>query len=317
MSQEGVDVFRGNDEEFERDLARTAGRGFFLGRPIQIWELRGDAMAVQETPEQQRMDELHRESAIRIKQMLVEEMQQDGMTEKQINEHEANATKINVAAEERRAGYAGWLVTDPGFRRARDVMHGKWNKQIEKLRRFPCVPMSLMGVSGDRFLTDDHEFDADFQHFYSHWGLERMATWELPVPLRPELVTPSFYHLPDVGHAGLLVFMPWYLFRDRDISLRDLIDHRLQSLPPKHLAEWIMHEEENWGHKRYGVIFCLYVYLELALNRRYGPRVTGNVDNLDRAFAAFLRDNASSGTDTIKKIRLQMADRLKNPPTSS
>jgi len=85
----------------------------------------------------------------------------------------------------RNKGYIGRLVTDPSFLRARDALRAVWLALSEYERPglpLPRTPMRFGSVS--KRVAD---FQALLSVFCDRYGLQGMATWELPEPLGPLL----------------------------------------------------------------------------------------------------------------------------------
>ena len=162
----------------------------------------------------------------------------------------------------------------------------------------------------------DRQFYQDYMQFYRQWALDTLGTWELPVPMRPELTGPSFYPLSSVSGAGVVLFVPWYLLRDKDITLRELAEHNQIADLPQSLVPWIDGTPKNWGHERYQLMLELFVYLELCLARRYADRLKSNRERLDLAFSrhyCIQKDQLAAPArmlETIRKTRQEMNRRL-------
>ncbi len=163
----------------------------------------------------------------------------------------------------------------------------------------------------------DRRFYAEYILFYRKWGIQSFASWELPIILQPELYSPTLVHLSSVSEAGLLMFVPWYLTRDKGIQLADIADLRRERDSPEHLGEWLDKRPKNWGYERYTVMFYLYVYLICGLNRRYPKKTRGHLQALDDAFGTYfarptqITAGLSTNAETIRKIRLEMNRRLR------
>ena len=62
--------------------------------------------------------------------------------------------------------------------------------------------------------------------------------------------------------------MPAYLLRDKDLKVRELIDHKVALMSQPNLKDWLEGKPTNWGPERYLVMLRLYIYLELGLKSR-------------------------------------------------
>ena len=87
----------------------------------------------------------------------------------------------------------------------------------------------------------------------------------------PSLGSPSMNHLPSIAGAGLLVFVPWYLLRDKRIDLDEIVDQRRMLGSASQLDEWLEKAPKDWGYRRYALdvsALCLHRMLpEAALSR--------------------------------------------------
>jgi hypothetical protein len=174
-----------------------------------------------------------------------------------------------------------------------------------------------MGERPPEIPKSEREFYNDYLHFYQRWGLDTLATWDLPIPMRPELATPSLYPLSHVGEAGVVMFVPWYLLRDKDITLRDIAEHRRLLNAPNAVTPWLDSVPKNWGHDRNRLMLELYIYVELCLKRRYPDRVHRKFERLDLALSRFLvkrkakYSDSDSKTETVRRVRFEIQRRLK------
>jgi hypothetical protein len=306
-----------DERRFERDLARSAGAGFFLKRPFRLPLLPGLALDENEKAELDRLQRRQRQAHDGIQEMLDEHMEEHGRSNRQITDFWAAEKQMARKAEVRKWGYAGWLVTHPEFCRARDEFRQRWESAIRELGILPGLPMSVLGEPLPQPLQRHRDFWMEYQHFLRLWGLDRLATWELPVPMRPELTGPSFYDLSTVGEAGVLLFVPWYMFRGKDINLHEVAQHKAVLAAPTHLEEWLKGRPKNFGHRRYAMMLELYIYIELCLRARYSERLSGPIDKLEDTLSHFMKTDqrirrpASCEKDNLRKIREAMVKRLK------
>ena len=306
-----LSIFTKEDAQFEVDLAQAGGGGFFLGQPFGYL-----SMSNEPVEELDKELEVRYESAVAsIKQMLTEDRLSAGFDADAIESAMRPDAKTDQKVLERREGYTGWLVTSAGFRSQRDAIRKECGSEIERLGWFPPFFPSAMGEVPN--VPDEHaKLYWKFMEFYQTWGLTRMITWDLPVPLQPQWTATGRYYLPQAGgRAGIVVFVPWHLLRHRDFKLSDIADRRLAIESPPEIREWIEGKPKNWGPDRYATMLRIYVYLELALKRRYVDKIRGNQGRLDVAFARFLSegfDDEATGLATIEKVRREMVSRLRS-----
>ena len=304
-------------EAFERELAASATHGFFLGRQIGFPSL-DERVVPEDEPEFNRsITERAERVAQGITALIVSELNERGRSEQEKAEYFAKIDELKRKVAERQLGYAGWLATSPDFHRDRDQLRKRWAAKIREIGYMPRFPRSLMGENPPAIPRDERDFYSDYMQFYRRWGLDTLATWDLPVPMRPELASRSMYPLSRVGDAGVVMFVPWYLLRDKDITLREIADHHRHLHAPAELASWLDGLPKNWGHDRYRLMLELYIYLELCLKRRSAARLHRNLERLDLAISRFLaaRNAKTSQQDrmaeTVKRVRLKMMRRLR------
>lgn len=279
--------FTEDEEQFERDLARTAGVGFFLKQPIAGVSLESRGERAGGTTAADESGHEANASGRRFAEMLEDEMRQVGSTQAQIDEYWERQKRTQRKVDLLKWGYAGWLVTDPEYRRTRDLFRNQWEPKVRELGGFPFFPKSFMGEPAREPKENDKEFYAAYVTFCQHWCLDGLATWELPIPIEPELLSPSFNYAPAASEAGIMAFVPWYLLRAKDISLYDVAAHKRLLDPQNHLAKWLDRKTERYGERRFVRVLALYVYLELCLKARYSDRLKDNLERLDHAFGAF------------------------------
>jgi hypothetical protein len=288
--------FAPEEEQFERDLA-DAGAGFFKGWAFAYPPLGSTGT----TSPPSELDERVDASTKRVLQLLEDDMKSRGVSEPQIRADLERSHRELEVTEEVRWGYAGWLVTSPEFRRqCQHIKAGAVDGNP------PRLPLTFTGYADEPTTTEG----VLAQQFLRSWAVEGFATWELPIPLRPELSSPALYDIRSIAGAGVTVFVPWYLLRHRTIDLYALFDARQRQHMPPHLGEWF--NNSKWGPPRYLRMLRLYVYLELGLRRRYANRVERAVRRIDECFGQFFKhfgDDANE--ESVRVVRLELQKRLK------
>jgi hypothetical protein len=304
--------FSQDQQTFERDLAK-------LGRGAQD-------LGTKQTEHERQLHEL-----------LAEEMKRGGANQLQIDRYfEAEAERYQEI-ESRVEGYCGWLVTDPQFRSERDELRRKWGEHVEAWGGFPSQRHSYLGEPSwsagpqpaqvvrephwteDQWVQEVTRVNAPFEPFwifYNRWCLEQFVTWDLPQPLRPEFYGFTTHNTFVLSAAGVNLFLPWHLLRDRKFTLQNLAAHLKKINKPTHLEGWLTKGRDKLGLVGYRRLYVIYRYWHLAITTRYPERILGNTEALDRAFAAYMEvsNDSDMGAESIKKIRLKLAKRL-SPPT--
>ncbi|MCA9071132.1 MAG: hypothetical protein KDA84_19525 [Planctomycetaceae bacterium] len=317
IKKEIEDFFTDEEEVFEKSLRKSSGGGFFLQAPFGRLFLTEQDDCEYEHADQKWLDLAKRQqkSHAEIEGMLVDEMIKSGRTDEEINQFLENPKEFKRKMRIKQDAYAGWLVTDAGFRKERDEFCGAESNMIRN-QGLPFVPRSFMGNSPFPVPPEQPPFYDRYLTFYRRWGLERLVTWEVPIPLQSEFLDYSLYHIETVRPAGVVIFVPYYVLRERSLTIYDVARHKMLLERPTHLEDWL-EGEKNWGFDRYATMFQLYVCLELAIKRRYKHRLRGNISKLDLAFARYQMGvdaeslDVSTAAETIKKIRNRMEKRLR------
>jgi hypothetical protein len=279
-------VWTEEELKFERDLAQTTGGGFFHHRPFPCPFL--------PPPPDARVDSLLEEA----RELLAEELNREGLHELQIQRHFQAEEERRDEAVLRSLAYTGWLVTNPEFLAERDQWREVWEQRVADAGGFPALRLSCLGERPAPVGLDE----AELHVFYRRWGLHTFLTWDVPVPIGPQLHHVVHANVIPLGSAGLLLFLPWFLLRDKDLSLETLVPGLRAVRQPAHLKGWLSREsgdQQELGYDRLKNLLVLYWCGGLALGGRYVDRLEGNAGRLDQAFATYL----GLGPDSIKKLR--------------
>lgn len=316
IEHEAPDLLAPREKRFERDLARYGGVGFHKGQPIHfalLPEMKRTALSTDELKRLRRLQKSDRA----IQQIFNSHMRLLGRSEAQVQAYHGRREQFRNRVIERQRGYVGWLLTNADFRAERDAFFTRWKNVLRRASDNDGQPLSLGQRPDTRPPKKTRDFWADAVKFLWKWGLEAMATPELPLPIDPGLERPNFGRPSDLRAAGPVLFIPWYLVIDKDMRLEELIENHRLDTPLSHLKDWLPASEgRGWGFERYGTMLRLYIWIGLALARRYPDRMTGQAIRLDRAFARFeLEDNESAQavalrTDSIRRIRTELKRRL-------
>jgi hypothetical protein len=296
-------LFTDADLAFEQDLAELAPSGFVERMPF------GYPPLLPPSANDRPSDDLvhtAKQTAASLRELLAEDMRNRGMANDAIDHYFAYQHDQRQQIEVRRWSYAGWVATSRKFQQERDELREHFLEMS-----LPSLPISLIDADD----TDSEDYcTLSARMFLQRWGLEALATWDLPIPLRPELTEPALYPTVAFGDAGLHLFIPWYLVRDKDIRLYDVAEHNRLVTMPAPLNDWLDFQEKYWGHKRNTTMLRLFVYLELALRRRYAAQLRRQAARLDHAFSRFLLaegdQDETMREESLRKIRLAMLKRL-------
>ena len=294
-----------DDLRFERDLVRLGGCGFFRGRPFRYSPLAPESSENAQTE----LDFQVEESNARIQELLDREMIEHGTPATMIQlDREAMANEKAIAID-LQWGYAGWLATNRVFRQGCQALRDRIDPATGWGQPLPSMGHTVTGYSNHEYGEEYHRL---WQPFYTSWSLERIVTWELPVPLRAELNAPCLYDYARLNHAGVKLFIPWYLSRYRGLDLNELLERQQRIMMPHALSEWFSSRDGSWGPERYLTILRLYAYLHLAIGTRYADSIRGKRAVFDRVFAEYFGrlEGVDVNEDTVRKLRLHLQKRL-------
>jgi hypothetical protein len=315
---EHVPDFLGPEElEFERAFAAIEDVGFFRQRPISFhlvpWAGR---LGVGDPDLQRRVDR----SSANLDRMLIEELFLAGLNELQIEQIARRRAEVRQQVQSSQEGYLAWLLTNGVFRRELDQLRQIWDQEHERSAELPRLPLEILGQRRTRPEAERGDSEARAIRLLWKWGLERLESWDLPVPQSPALTGPNLYSVTDQETSGVVLFVPWYFLVRRDMGLEALIDQRRLERPQRHLESWIRgRETTRFGVGRFSLMWQIYFLHELVLRRRYSDRLRGNLGRLDLAIAAFLYPAAERRewvritrfAENVRRVRLAMNARLR------
>lgn len=298
------DFFTGDDEGFERDLARTAGFGFFYRRPF------GRTARTIDGGTQEEMDRRAEESSRQIREMLEFEWRARGADGQDIEDRTGWEERFRTRVADLQNAYRGWLVSNPGYRLEVSRLRQRWAEAARAAGGFPRLPLFLMHDPTTE-LQLPRGFREECEAFYIRWGLQTLVTWDWPDAMDPDMGVGLRRNLNELDEGGLTLFVPWYMARG-SLNLADVVRHSRIGAAPRHLSEWVHRGGAGaggeLGETRYATALTLYRFRELVLDSRYAENCQGRTAALDRAFAKLLgRDE-----DTVKKVRTFVARSLRS-----
>jgi hypothetical protein len=312
MERELSGILDKKDFQFERDLTAISGLGFAFQRPIVFSHLAILQHSVADGSPARR-DIRHDKSSQKIRELMAIELQLEGRSDEDVNEYFRKRETLLSKVRERAIGFAGWLLTYSEFRNDRDRFREKWGSKISAARCFPAFPVSYFGEALPKVEESEREFFDDYICLYRRWCLDTFATWDLPIPMRSDIAGVSLYPLSSVNEAGVVMFVPWYLIRFKDIALRDVVD--LEGVPTN-VKAWVDGDMKNWGADRFSLMLELYCYVEMGLMKRYRSKLQWGRGRIDQAINIYLRSRRGDDTEgdsmaeTVKKTRLKLNELL-------
>ena len=156
--------------------------------------------------------------------------------------------------------------------------------------------------------------------FLRRWSLARLQTWDLPIPVAADTLMTRSPATPSLGATGVIdrqndppglsLFLPWWLFVDRDFAISQFKDYHAARLDLTRFDSWLEpKKKDRFGHARYEMLLDIHVYLNLALKVRYPDKIHGKVGALDEAFVSWFKTRKPNpisklGEESVKRIRI-------------
>lgn len=322
--------------KFENEL-RSRGRSGFWHRSSFACEILDTDERLREECQSSDLDRRQHDVDRKIQELLEGEYLRTGEDRDEIRKHANKAVQIAELTLRLRQGFVGWLVTCPQFRREMAALEKRWSDNIRPLGQLPILTDLANGSALDALWGREkpttksprrsprsaiaQAVAAKADRLLQRWGLERLCTWELPIPAAPALTTFNQLGAASLS-TGMSLFVPWYLLRHRSLTIYDLTDLNCFGTPLNHLEDWFAGSGKKWGADRYAKLLELYVYRDLALIRRYPSRLSGKTEVLDQAFSAYwsgtfdVPEKALRGVESVRKLRLHMDRRLRECVTA-
>ncbi len=322
--------------KFENGFRSQGRTGFWHGGSFAC-EIMDTDDRLREECQSSDLDRRQHDVDRKIQELLEDEYQRVGEDRVEIRMHVKNKNQTAEFTLRLRQGYVGWLVTCPQFRREAAVLEKYWSDNIRPPSQLPILidlanGSALEALWGREKLTTKsprrsprseiaRTVAAKADKFLQRWGLERLCTWDLPIPAAPALTTFNQLGAASLS-TGMSLFVPWYLLRHRNLTIYNLADINCFGMPLDHLDDWFEGSGKKWGADRYAKLLELYVYRDLSLMRRYPSRLSGKTEVLDQAFSAYwsgttaVPERALRGVESVRKLRLYMDRRLRECATA-
>lgn len=133
--------FTAEELAFEKALHKVAGAGFFRGSPINL-QLLGSPQSTETA------DERELRQKVEAATETIEDMLFKDLSATQRADREAAAEAIKAKLQERRWGYAGWLITSPEFRTDVEKLRTEWGSEIRHIEITEQHPQNLALIGG-------------------------------------------------------------------------------------------------------------------------------------------------------------------------
>jgi hypothetical protein len=226
------------------------------------------------------------------------------------SKRQAKGIKETDVVRQKQEAFAMWLLLQPDFRSQLANLKSRWECEVRQNRRFP-INASQEGNKGPLpHLSFSPEFTNEYTEFCTYWGLERMLTWDVPLPLNPLVDRSVPAPDPFESKTGVSVFLPFYLLRGKNLSVRDLLERvRAESMPDQ-FATWFgaAGDPDRPADGEVGLQqqFWLYRSYVLVLLTRYAEKCERNREKLN----AVIADVLGKGQERVRKLRLALLREL-------
>jgi hypothetical protein len=208
----------------------------------------------------------------------------------------------HTGAWERLQGYAGWLVTDPGFIRERDRLRTQWENLPDTMQ--PRPPFKLTSSLEATAIEAVEEYSATFSSTFAHrlpltkmkvaflkavseflrrWNLCQLTTWDLPLPFGPLLADDLGKHTQAIPEHSVQLILPIHYPLTTSDSLVAVIRERQQQVAREH---GLSPQIAALPHYTFLGRMLQVQHIEQTIRSRYSG--TGAVTLVERAVAAFL-----------------------------
>lgn len=296
------------DYQFEYRLRQQAGTGFFRRQAFGSELL--DPVTSREVA-RDRYGGDRRLDALRDVQLAMHRHGDHGTAA------EALQQSLALRIQERQRGFAG----NPQFRADLTDWQRAWTDMADLSPPLPSLAEWSASQSPGLHAVDRERlshYRRAAGDFLRRWNLDSLQTPDLPIPVAPVLLTGDDLPRNELQSIGVSLFLPWYLFSDRDLRLTELLQYHQARQDLSRFEGWTYDErEDGWGAERYAKLFQLYIYLHRAIRVRYGDQLIGQLGHLDRAIARFFdpliadEEALAVRCDSIRKIRRKLEQRLK------
>ncbi|MBI5764299.1 MAG: hypothetical protein HZA51_12325 [Planctomycetes bacterium] len=270
--------------------------GFWFGQPL-IFEYLGESVIPFEPIPHDLIAEWHKQNTIASEKEGPPPSEESlrskiGTTEQAMGEVEIRRQAIFSRLQ----GYLGWLMTNKTFIDERDELRRKWENRIMKDRAIPTLLIPHSSESLESFgvkkadVTQSEMYES-FRTFYQRWCLQGFCTWDLPVPVGPQIPALLKNQWDQLAQMGNYLFLPHSLIVIGEMGLEPMAKSLLEHLAPGHLQEWrrqsLKLKRKPLGSARLGRLFRLNFYWEL-LKSRVGGNLKGNIGRLEEVLGQFL-----------------------------
>ncbi len=200
------------DIAFEREFHAAASFGMFLGQPL------GETL--DPLPAERDLNEATTVAAGRIQAMLAADLETQGV--ERFARDEANETRQRAfdVSSTKRTAYVGWLMSQPAYHQELGALHAAGAATITTWGRFP-TRTRLQQLDLDQ---SSNSFASALRGFYTRWSLERLLTWEWPIPLHLSRFS-SLHPAPESeSGGGISLFLPWSILQGQQLAADQLLE---------------------------------------------------------------------------------------------
>lgn len=206
-------------------------------------------------------------------------------------------------------GYAGWLVTNQRYRQELRQVQEKWSPPA---RRFGLPMVGTLWHAPKSFRKSKYRMA--LAAFFERWQLEGLASFELPVPMGPELpVVDPKPMIARMRACGTTLFLPDTFPVPSREEIRSIGLNVQAQRADAHLRDWInivRREGNRTGVARFGQLLAVH-FCWAIVRSRYSNLVKRNAERIDAAVGQYV----NCAPDTVRRFRRLIGERLGGPPT--
>lgn len=320
------------DERFETDLRETTAFGFFFRKGMPNTT--------------QTLWTRHHDSSRQIREMLSEELLQEGHSEPTITEHFLANSKRSAAIKQVQNAYSGWLLFNEEYQSELAELKTQ-SRIVEGLGKFPPlselpsleIPESMRArqpstdyvqlmpscpeqkalLERVKVLAPDsgENFLVKLRKLYEKWELAQLMHWDIPIPQSPAFRMPVIYSEQNLHPNGVTFSFPWFLVRSQRLTVSDMISEEIEFSAPPHLIQWLklLHSKKGLpAPATYERLAELHRLFYLTLLPRYGAREGFTRSKAEHVLAEHLQTSPETIRKDLQRLQRTLSKAKAQPP---
>jgi len=194
----------------------------------------------------------------------------------------------------RMQSYLGWLVTEPTYRGELEALREEGETvvaetaDVDSLNWIPTV--EDIQHLGRPVSHKANSFYGSYRQFCRRWCLERLVTWDLPLPRSLVWDVTADAVGEDLHAQGIMLFVPYSFIPHGIVDLSDMSARVQRAKTPEHLQGWFDRRSAGrmgQGEDRFASLFRFHHFWNAVL-ARYGDRTVRRKTRIKTALGTFL-----------------------------